>query len=373
MRVFLISHSARIGGAELALAESARAFCELGHDVHVVLPQAGPLVDRICQVAAIHIHHYNPWAGRSVPRLVAARWLAYNVRVAVPTLIQLLRRHDADAVISNTITEMTGGLAALLAGRPHAWYAHEYGVPLHDVHFVLGERTTRILMRQLSSELLVPSEALRDYFAPRFRGRPVRVVRQEVETDLRLVPDLRRQPLRLVMIGRVSPGKGQSEAIEALAVVLRRGIDAQLAIVGDGDEGFCRRLRDHSARLGVDAHVEWIPPMERPTEVMARSSVVVSCSRLEGLGRILIEGMKAGLPVVGAASGATPDLIRHRDNGLLYQPGDHKELARQLIAIHDAPDTAAAIALRGREWATARFNRENLAADLSGALSSLCA
>ena len=54
------------------------------------------------------------------------------------------------------------------------------------------------------------------------------------------------------------------------------------------------------------------------------------CSRAEAFGRVTVEAMKLGLPVIGAARGATPELVRDGWNGLLYAHGDANELAGKI-------------------------------------------
>lgn len=54
------------------------------------------------------------------------------------------------------------------------------------------------------------------------------------------------------------------------------------------------------------------------------------CSRSEGLGRITIESMLAGCLTISAAAGATCEIIKDKDNGLLYQCGNFKVLANKI-------------------------------------------
>jgi glycosyltransferase involved in cell wall biosynthesis len=83
---------------------------------------------------------------------------------------------------------------------------------------------------------------------------------------------------------------------------------------------------------------------------------------------VTIEAMKAGRPVVGAASGHTGALISHGLTGLLYRPGDAADLAAQVRSI--ILDSALLEGLRNRatRWAEEEFNVEKHAAALEAAL-----
>jgi glycosyltransferase involved in cell wall biosynthesis len=94
----------------------------------------------------------------------------------------------------------------------------------------------------------------------------------------------------------------------------------------------------------------------------------------EGFGMATLEAQAFGLPVVGSSAGATPDLVRHGENGLLVAPGDRQGLAEALQALHGdrgrLANMSAAALRRFAAHATweqsmrriARF-LENLAAD----------
>jgi glycosyltransferase involved in cell wall biosynthesis len=62
----------------------------------------------------------------------------------------------------------------------------------------------------------------------------------------------------------------------------------------------------------------------------------------EGFGMATLEVQAFGVPVLGSSAGATPDLVRHGENGLLVPPGDVPGAAAAIRALHgDRPRLAA--------------------------------
>jgi glycosyltransferase involved in cell wall biosynthesis len=147
----------------------------------------------------------------------------------------------------------------------------------------------------------------------------------------------------VVSAGRLVWEKGHQDVLRAVAGLRRgavRGAAAgtplpRILIVGAGpDED---RLRRHAAELGVadllDLRAE-LPYAEMPA-LYARASCLVLASLPvwfweEQFGMVLAEAVAAGLPVIAAASGAIPEVLR--GEAPLFPPGDWTELARLLAS-----------------------------------------
>jgi glycosyltransferase involved in cell wall biosynthesis len=157
------------------------------------------------------------------------------------------------------------------------------------------------------------------------------------------------------------PGKGQHDAVAALHLLRTRGLDVELDLVGPGDPQFVAELHAAAERHGVGDHVRFVGPQGDPIPLVARADVALMCSRMEGLGRVTVEAMKLGKPVVGTAAGATPELIRHGWNGYLYRPGDASDLARRVAALYENREAAREMGQRAKGWANSTFNPDSYA------------
>jgi len=378
VRVLWLSHSSSIGGAELALAEGASALARRGHEVHVMLPHKGPLTERLGPARGVHIVHSNRWTysreGLAPGVVGKLRWMLYNLAVGRVAVSQMARTVAPDVIVSNTITIPTGALAALSCGLPHAWFLHEFGAKEHDVHFILGRRLTLAAMDYLAHGFMVNSETMARTFGRVFDPERISVVPYAVDVpEVRNIPTGSRTSLEVVLVGMKCPGKGQREAIAATGTLARRGVDVRMKLIGDSAPNYEGQLRELSEALGVAGRVTFVPFEEDPFRAMAAADVVLTCSRMEGFGRVVVEGMKLGRAVVGACSGATSELIRNGWNGLLYPPGDATALARCLEDLYRDRGMARRFGERGREWALKRFNFETYGRRLEEALVEVMA
>lgn len=370
MRLLCLSHAATAEGAEHVLAEAAAGLASRGVEVEVVLPGEGPLGDLLAaHGAAVRILPHQPWTrGGRLPRGRGRAWRE-NLRQAVPELRRRLETWRADVVMTNTLTVPAGALACRGTAVPHVWYVHELMDPAHGLRFDLGRVLSLRLVNRLSRRILVNSSTTRDAFAGVFPAGKVDVIEPAVP-----VPDLPGTPpppgpeLRCIVVGNLRKGKRQEEAIRAAARLRERGVPVRLTLLGNEDPAYGRTLRDLAAELRLADEVRFLPHVPDPFPEMVAAHVVVVCSRQESFGRVVVEGMKLGRPVVGADSGGVAGLIRESGTGRLYRPGDVDDLARALEDLHRAPEERERLGREGRAWARGRFTSERFTGALLASL-----
>ncbi len=143
--------------------------------------------------------------------------------------------------------------------------------------------------------------------------------------------------------GRLVPDKGIDVLLDAIARMPGR---VGALIVGEGPEEAA--LRAQADRLGLADRV-WFHgplPMERVAAAFTAGDVVAMPSRHEPWGRVAIEAMACGVPLVAGAAGHLPALVG--EHGRLVRPGDADDLARALGEALDEPEPARGGAGRAR-------------------------
>lgn len=127
----------------------------------------------------------------------------------------------------------------------------------------------------------------------------------------------------MAIVGTLHEGKGQEDEIRAIGELVRRGIKAHLYILGEGDPKYKQHLDDLIDKNGIKANVSFLGYIPKAVQVMQHVDVVLICSRMEAFGRVTVEAMRVGTPVIGTRSGGTAELIRENFNGFLYTPGNY--------------------------------------------------
>ncbi len=116
-------------------------------------------------------------------------------------------------------------------------------------------------------------------------------------------------PFRLVHVGAFDGRKGQDVAIEVLALLARRGLDATLLFLGSGTERSAVEAR--AAALGVSSRTVFAGEVEDVAAHLAASHLLLLPSDSEGAPLALVEAMAAGCPVLAHAVGGIPELTDH--------------------------------------------------------------
>jgi len=361
MKVALVSHTATTGGAELVLLELARGLVGRGVTVDVILPGRGRLSHLLDGAGArTWSLVYDWWASSTRCWEAAARRARHNVGGAGSTF-RLLKRLGPDVVVTNTLTIPTAAVAAKALRIPHVWYLHEFGEKDHGLSFDLGFANSIRLINWLSARVIVNSHATFEEFSKRIATRKLRVVycAADVPDEPHGISSVPERPFRLVLVGNKTPSKGQEEAIRAVGLLRERGRQVRLALVGhcpEEDGRYLLALRNLVARVGAHDVVDFIDFTEDRYCYFAQSHVALMCSRSEAFGRVTVEAMKFGLPVIGTNSGGTPELIRDGWNGLLYPSGESAELAERIDRLYWDPDLRARLGRNGKAWAQGTFS-----------------
>jgi phosphatidyl-myo-inositol dimannoside synthase len=156
-------------------------------------------------------------------------------------------------------------------------------------------------------------------------------------------------PPTILSVACQYPRKNTRTLVAAMPLVRRRVPDARLRVVGGGPE--LPALRRQAAELGLDGAVTLLGPVARETDVRreyARADVFCLPSLQEGFGIVFLEAMAAGLPVVAGAAAAVPEVVPHREAGLLVDPHDPAALADALVALLDDKGLARRMGEAGR-------------------------
>jgi glycosyltransferase involved in cell wall biosynthesis len=156
------------------------------------------------------------------------------------------------------------------------------------------------------------------------------------------------RPFTVGYAGRLVESKGLADL---LAAVRALAAPVELMLIGDGE---MRRQLEGQTIPG--SHVQVLDDIAH--DQMARGygklDVLVLPSHTtptwkEQFGRVVIEALSCGVPVVGSDSGEIPWLIELTGGGLVFPEGDHEALARRLNELRADPEKGLALAARGRE------------------------
>lgn len=124
-----------------------------------------------------------------------------------------------------------------------------------------------------------------------------------------------------------------------------------LTLVGDGSRQDIAQALLADAAVGTATRWERQLPPEGVVAAMDRSTFLVLPSRSEGMGRVIVESLSRGRPVLGARVGGIPELVHDGVNGILVEPGDDEALAAAMVRLCTDRELLERLAAGARESA----------------------
>ena len=164
-------------------------------------------------------------------------------------------------------------------------------------------------------------------------------------------------------VGMIRPDKGQLELVKSAPLVFEKRPDARFVIVGQGT-GILKRginVRNAIDRAGfadkiIMAGYRW----DTPDIYAACDMIVIASLRTEASPIVLREAFASGRPVIATKVGDIPEIVRHRENGLLIEPGNTQALASAILEFISDPELAAHCAENGFRYATENFSFDKM-------------
>lgn len=176
---------------------------------------------------------------------------------------------------------------------------------------------------------------------------------------------------RLKLTGFVAGYVGRLEAVKGLDLLLKavaRLPTCRLVMVGNGPEE--ARLKALAGELGLNDRVLWqdtVPHEEVPRWLGVMDALVLPSvttpSIQEQFGRVLVEAMACGVPVIGSNSGGIPGVIG--DAGLVFPEGDSVALSSCLMQLMRSTERRAELTEKGRERALERYTWDSIAVGIA--------
>ncbi len=366
MQILFLDQSGNLGGAELCLLDLAKFYrdsCLVGLFVEGSFQKAlenHQIAVNILSTQQLEIRKdSNFWQSIS------------NVEQIIPLISKVAQlSRDRDLIYANTQKALVvGAIASFISGKPLVYHLHDI---LSLEHFSQTNRLIAVfLANRFASLVIANSQATKTAFIESGgKEQLVQVVYNGFDLDRYHIDSDRitqlRQELNLqerYVIGhfsRLSPWKGQHILIEALT----HCPEATAILVGDalfGEDEYVAQLHQQVKDLKLGDRVRFLGFRTDIPQLMSMCDLVAHTSTSpEPFGRVIVEAMLCGKPIIAAAAGGAIELIERDRTGWLTTPKDVQELADTINQCRQQPEKTKAIAQAGKAAASKRFNLSNI-------------
>lgn len=343
--ILVVHQSAELYGSDRSLLDLLGGLDRSRFVPIVCVPEHGPLIDKL-QAFGIEVHvapllkvrrrtMLEPWRVLKIPGAV---------RRAMEVITQLVGGRKVNLVYTNTLAVMAGAIWASCNKIPHVWHVREIINRPPIVSFCF-----RRLVATLADRIICNSNETLQWVASGQSTSAVTVWNGiESLADTVHLPALRasaRSRLNLpsnvpviLVVGRINARKGQDLVLDAIEMIQpEHKAPFHLLFVGGVVHGETAPLDALKAKIAKSIHASQIsvhPFTDQVADYYLASNILVLPSRHpESFGRVAIEAMSFGLPVIAAAHGGALEIVEEGETGLFFTPSSAQALASKLLTL----------------------------------------
>lgn len=275
------------------------------------------------------------------PSLVRKVSLIKDIRALI-YIVRIIRKHKPQIVHTHTSKAgLLGRLAAklcrvpIILHTPHGHVFFGYFGPIQSRLFIFLEKWASLITDKIVTltdrekrDHIMLKVAKEDKFSVIFSGVDLRKFKEislPRKQELKQKLGIPERSFIVGTVGRLVPVKGHEYFIEAAQYILLEHPDTYFIIVGDGP--LKEDLEMKAQNFGIGNNILFLGWREDIDVILSLFDIFVLSSLNEGMGRVLVEAMALGKPIVASDVGGIPDLVIHNKNGLLVRPKKSKELA----------------------------------------------
>jgi glycosyltransferase involved in cell wall biosynthesis len=368
--ILFLDQSGELGGAELCLADLAE-FCR--ERCAVLLFQDGPFAELLRSRKVSVIVATLPAVAFRASK--AAGVVAYLT--AFPGMALLIYRamgsaKDFGLLYANTAKALVVAAAvAFLLRKQFCFHLHDI---LDADHFSAMNRRLIVILANRAQAVVTNSKATAEaYKRAGGKNRRLRVIPNGFKPfhagreDETLTTGSRRKsppkiPAIVGLFGRIARWKGQHIFLKALAEIPEvRGLIVGEALFTAEDHRYGQELRQLAAELKITDRIQFAGFCPDVLPLLLSVDVVAHCSiSPEPFGRVIVEAMLAGRPVIATRAGGPTEIVTDNQTGLLVEPGDPHALAAAIQRLLEDRQLAARIGRAGKREAEERFRLDRI-------------
>ncbi len=320
----------------------------------------------------------SPWLRENADRLgVSCRLMLIDGVRKAPTYVNFLRlvrhlRRRRPQVVHTffPVSNIVGVIAARLAGVPKVYSSRrDYGEWMTGRYLA----ATRFANR-FTNAIIANSKRVAELTCSREAVHPsrIRVIHNGIDlqpfmnvTHSCAMAERLGIPANARVLGLVAnyrPMKRHHTLLKALPRILERHPETHVVLVGCNmtPEDIESQIANLAIELGVGHRVHQVHADGNVIEYLGLFDIGVNCSAGEGLSNAIMEYMAAGVAVVASDSGGNPDLVAHRQNGLLFPLDDEVALANAICELLEDDELRTALTQHARGYVAREFSMPSM-------------
>lgn len=322
MKILFITNYHQLYGANRSLLSIIENMKENGHKVCLILPRKGDYSQELKRKGIDHmiIPYFSQlfYYKKALPYLTMPILVIFTLCM-MPYIIYKAKKFSPDLVYSNTAAENIGFFVARAIGAKHLTHVREFMDLDHSCIFIGGNSAKKNFISK-SDAVLYVSEAVANHT---LMGEAIVGKHKVIYNGVKMSNAPYREKklpsvINFGVVGLIDESKGQDIAIRYFNKIKDQYPESILHIWGDKEGGYKKMIYKIVDDLKLQNRVVFHGFERNTDKIYGDMSVLLMCSRAEGFGRVTVEAMAKGIPVMGYRSGGTVELVKDGYNGYLF-------------------------------------------------------
>jgi len=371
LNVLYISHYSSLeGGANLSLLYLIEEMKKKGIRVYLLLPYKNREISLPFRLKGIPViaYYYDCWMKIKKDVSLRRRCSSFvSNYISAYKIARIVKKLDINIIHTNSSVTNIGGLINKITGIPHVWHIREFGEEDYGLKFLYGPRLSQNFMHKYSTKIIAISKAIYDKYSAHLNEK-LTIIYNGISKDYINAKKYRgrKDVTTLLLVGVICPGKGQLEAFMAVNHLVKAGYtNLHLQVAGNPiDTEYHAELKNFINKNQLKQYIDFIGFKKDLKDVRQATDIELMCSQREAFGRVTIEAMLSGNPVIGANSGGTKELLIEGYNGLFYKSGNYLDLADKIKYMIDNPEKLKFMGKNAFDYAIENFTAEKNAEEI---------
>lgn len=323
MKLLFISKYSQLYGANRSLLTLVEYFKAQGDDVCVMLPQKGNMGESLNakNITQINFPYFSQilYYKHSLKFLLLPILILYDI-IIFPLLLYKIKKYNPDLIYSNAAAENLGFFLAKCLNKKHISHIREFMDLDFKATFLLGNKIREKFLN-LSDGLIFVSKSVQEHVMNHHTNSEKQtVIYNGIDfPNIKFENKDLTENLNLGLVGILDIAKRQDLAIIYFNELLKLYPNIKLHIWGDKESSYKKKILRLIKKLKIEKNIIFHGFEKDSNKIYNSMDILLMFSYAEGFGRVTIEAMSYGVPVIGFNNAGTSEIIQDKKDGYLFK------------------------------------------------------
>lgn len=287
--------------------------------------------------------------------------------LVLPFLLFRINKFSPDIIYSNTSAENLGIIVAKILGTKHICHIREFMSLDHGAQFIFGNKAKKRYLEMSDGLIFVSESVATNVLMGNNLNSCQKVVYNGIDSNTTTIISKKiPSSVNIGIVGVLQESKGTLKCLAYFEQILKEHPDMVLHIYGDGYTYYKDKIAKFIENASLQGKVVMHGFVADTKQIYKNLDVLLMFSRSEGFGRVTIEAMLSGVPVIGFDNAGTAEIIKHGINGFLFT--NYEDFQQSMNVLLRSDDDYNKIRATAFEHAKHRFNPDRYCTEIESHL-----